>query len=80
MEEVRMLAPRAQEANVFVRKCKQFENLYGMKPDAVWLGEGSENVAGIAERMGMRALPGDGRNGRPLVRRAHYMIQAGSNN
>jgi len=80
MEEVRMLAPRAPEANVVVRKCKQFENLYGIKPNAVWFGEGSVNIAGIAERMGMKALPGDGRNGLPLVRRAHYMIQAGASN
>lgn len=81
MEDLRMLAPRAQEVSIFNRMCKRFEDLYGVKPNTVWLGEGSEDIARIAERMGIRILPGDGRNGRPLVRRAHYVLQAnGSNN
>lgn len=80
MEEVRMLAPRAHEMSIFIRMCKRFEELYGVKPNAVWLGEGSEDVTGIAERMGIKTSPGDGCDGRPLVRKGHYVLQAKGGN
>jgi hypothetical protein len=66
--------------SIFNRACKKFEDLYGVKPNLVWLGEGSEDIVGIARRTGMRILPGDGRDGRPLVRKRYYVLQAGSSN